>query len=207
MYDGDREIYASMVEKVDEGVGMILSALEKHGIADNSWVVLSSDNGGERYSDNSPLFHHKSTLWEGGIHVPCLMRWPAKLPAGKTTDQVAVTMDLSRSFLSAVGTKPPADFPWDGIDLLPILQNNQPELERTLCWRIDRTGRQQKAVRHGDWKYLQDGNVELLFNLKEDIGERRDESYRRPDVFADLKQRLAAWEADLAKSPTEFLVK
>jgi arylsulfatase A-like enzyme len=170
-------------------------------------VVLSSDNGGERFSDNSPLFHHKSTLWEGGIRVPCLMRWPAKLPQGKVTRQVGITMDLSATFAAIAGAKPPADRPFDGINLLPVLAGEQPEQPRTLYWRIDRTGRQQKAVRHGAWKYIQDGNVEMLFDLTHDIGERRDVSFQNPELFADLKRRLAAWEAELAKEPTEFLVK
>jgi len=207
MYDGDRRTYAAMVEKVDEGVGMILAELEKHDLAKNTLVVLSSDNGGERYSDNSPLFHHKSTLWEGGIRVPCLMRWPARLPQGKVTSQVGITMDLSATFAAIAGAAPPADRPLDGMNLLPVLTGEQPEMTRTLCWRIDRTGRQQKAVRDGSWKYIQDGNVEMLFDLAHDIGERRDVSFAHPDVIADLKARLAAWEADVDREPKEILVK
>jgi arylsulfatase A len=207
IYDGDRRTYAAMVEKVDEGVGMILAELTKHGLADNTLVVLSSDNGGERYSDNSPLFHHKSTLWEGGIRVPCLMRWPARLPQGKVTSQVGITMDLSATFAAIAGAAPVADRPLDGMNLLPVLTGEQPELSRTLCWRIDRTGRQQRAVRHGSWKYIQDSNVEMLFDLAHDIGERRDASFAHPDVFADLKGRLAAWEADVDREPKEILVK
>jgi arylsulfatase A-like enzyme len=90
---------------------------------------------------------------------------------------------------------------------MPILAGEQPEQPRTLCWRIDRTGRQQKAVRHGSWKYIQDGNVEMLFDLATDIGERRDVSFQNPETIADLKSRLAAWEAELAKDRPEFLVK
>jgi arylsulfatase A len=207
MYDGDRRTYAAMVEKVDEGVGMLLAELEEHALLDNTLFVLSSDNGGERYSDNTPLFHHKSTLWEGGIRVPCLMRWPAKLPQGKVTDQVGITMDLSATFAAVAGASVPADRPFDGTNLLPTLTGEKPEQARTLCWRIDRAGRQQKAVRHGSWKYIQDGNVELLFDLAADIGERRDLSFQHAQVFADLKRRLAEWEADLAQERTDFLVK
>jgi len=216
MYEGDRRTYAAMVEKVDEGVGMLLAELEKQGVADNTLFVLSSDNGGERYSDNSPLFHHKSTLWEGGIRVPCLMRWPARLPKGKVTSQVGITMDLSATFAAVAFGVPPSGGPlpakagtpnFDGINLLPILTGEQPEQTRTLAWRIDRTGRQQKAVRHGQWKYLQDGNVEMLFDLSTDIGERRDVFFQHPEIFADLKARLKAWEDEMAKEPTQFLVK
>ncbi|MBL9199993.1 MAG: sulfatase-like hydrolase/transferase [Opitutaceae bacterium] len=207
MYDGDRRIYAAMVEKVDEGLGLILAELERAGVLDNTLVVLSSDNGGERYSDNSPLSHKKSTLWEGGIRVPCLMRWPARLPRGVVTPQVAITMDLSATFAALAGAKPHPGRPWDGIDLVPILTGQRAPVERTLFWRIDRTGRQQKAVRHGPWKYLQDGNVEQLFDLAADIGERRDLYFQRPEIFADLKSRLAVWEAEMARETPEVLVK
>jgi arylsulfatase A-like enzyme len=207
MYDGDRATYAAMVEKIDDGIGMILAELEKHGILDNTLVVLSSDNGGERYSDNTPLFHHKSTLWEGGIRVPCLMRWPAKLPQGKVTGQVGITMDLSATFAAIAGAKPADDRPFDGINLIPILTGEQPAKERTLCWRINREGRQQKAVRHGKWKYIQDGNVEMLFDLGADVGERGDVFFQHPDIFATLKRELAGWEAEMAREKTDILVK
>jgi arylsulfatase A-like enzyme len=207
MYDGDRRIYAAMVEKVDEGVGMLLAELEKQGVLDNTLFVLSSDNGGERYSDNSPLFHHKSTLWEGGIRVPCLMRWPMKLPQGKVTSQVGITMDLSATFAAIAGATPSADRPFDGINLVPLLTGEMPEQLRTLYWRIDRSGRQQKAIRHGPWKYIQDSNVEMLFDLSRDISERRDVSFQNPEIFADLKRRLVAWEAEMDQEPRDILVK
>lgn len=207
MYDGDRQTYAAMVEKVDEGVGMLLAELEAQGRLDNTLIVFSSDNGGERYSDNSPLFHHKSTLWEGGIRVPCIMRWPARLPQNHVTSQVGITMDLTATFAAIAEVTPPADRPFDGISLLPVLTGQQPEQTRTLAWRIDRTGRQQKALRHGSWKYMQDGNVEMLFDLRTDVSERRDVAFQHADVFADLKQRLAKWEEDLAKEPADFLVR
>jgi arylsulfatase A-like enzyme len=207
MYDGDRPTYAAMVEKVDDGVGMVLAELEKHGILDNTLVVLSSDNGGERYSDNAPLFHHKSTLWEGGIRVPCLMRWPAKLPQGKVTGQVGITMDLSATFAAIAGAKPGEDRPFDGINLIPLLTGEQPAKERTLYWRINRETRQQKAVRRGKWKYIQDSNVEMLFDMSDDPGERRDVSFQHPDIFASLKRELAGWETEMAKERTDFLVK
>jgi arylsulfatase A-like enzyme len=207
MYDGSREIYAQMLEKVDEGVGLMLAELEKQGVLDNTLFVFSSDNGGERYSDNAPLFNHKQTLWEGGIRVPCLMRWPAKLPKGQTVKQPAITMDVTATFLAAAGVELPNDRPLDGINLLPILLGQQQQRERTFCWRVNRSNRQMKAVRHGDWKYVQDAAVEMLFNLKDDIGERRDLAFRQPQILADLKQRLKAWEDEMDSSPTTFVVR
>jgi arylsulfatase A len=207
MYDGSRQIYAQMLEKVDEGVGLLLAELEKQGIAGNTLFVLSSDNGGERYSDNSPLFNHKQTLWEGGIRVPCLMRWPAKFPQGQLIKQPAITMDLTATFLAAAGAALPTDRPLDGINLLPIILGQQPLQERTFCWRVNRSNRQMKAVRHGDWKYVQDAAVEMLFNLNDDIGERRDLAFRQPQILADLKARLQAWEDEMDRSPTTFWVR
>src|SRR5262249_40592255 len=136
-----------------------------------------------------------------------LMRWPAKLPKGKITPQVGITMDLTATFAAMAGAKPPVDRPFDGINLLPILTGEKSEEPRTLFWRIDKAGRKQKAVRHGNWKYIQDGNVEMLFDLAADISERRDRSYQHPQVFEELKRHLAGWEAEMAKERTDILVK
>ena len=135
------------------------------------------------------------------------MRWPAKLPRGKLVDQAAITMDLTATFLAAAGANPPASRQLDGINLLPILTGDEPSQERTFCWRVNRSTRQQKAIRHGDWKYIQDGGVDLLFNLKDDIGERRDLGYQNQSIIADLKARLKTWEEEMGRSPTTFLVR
>lgn len=206
-YEGTRRDYAQMLERIDQGIGQMLGALERQGVADNTLFIFSSDNGGERLSNNAPLFNHKMTLWEGGIRVPCLMRWPARLPKGKVVRQPAITMDLTATILAAAGAKPPAERPLDGIDLLPILTGAQPQVERTFFWRVDRTGRKQKAVRHGSWKYMQDDMVEMLFDLDKDISERTDLAYRQPEVLARLKKLLADWEGDLAQNPPPFVVR
>ena len=206
-YAGMRRDYVAMMERVDQGVGQLLEALERQGVADDTLFIFSSDNGGERLSNNAPLFSHKTTLWEGGIRVPCLMRWPARLPMGKVTRQPAITMDLTATILAAAGASPDPDRALDGIDLLPIVTGAQPERERTFFWRVERTGRRQKAVRHGSWKYMQDDMVEMLFNLEQDIAERTDLAYRHPDVVARLKTLLADWEAELARTPPPFVVR
>lgn len=208
MHEGKRADYKAMLEKVDEGAGMILAELEKAGIADNTLIVLSSDNGGERYSDNSPLFNHKTTLWEGGIRVPCVMRWPAKLPKGKVLTQAGIMMDLTATFLAVAGAKPPADYKPDGINLMPMLTGEKPEVERTFFWRVNRSNRVQSAVRSGKWKYVNDGNtMDMLFDLDADIGERRDLGYQYPEVLHDLKAKLKVWETEMDASDRDFLVK
>ena len=208
MHHGSRAISKAMVERIDLGVGQMLAELEKHGLTDNTLVVFSSDNGGERYSRNLPLFHHKATVWEGGIRVPCLMRWPAKLPKGKVTSQMAITMDLHTTFLAAAGVTTPAPKPLDGINLLPLLAADAKPIERSFFWRIDRSNRQQHAIRHGKWKYINDGNtMDLLFNLETDISEHTDLGYQHPDILQDLKTELKAWEAEMDASEREVWVR
>jgi len=206
-YAGTRADYARMVERVDRGVGEMLAALEKAGILDDTLLIFSSDNGGERLSDNRPLFNHKQSLWEGGIRVPCLVRWPHGLPQGLVTNQLAITMDLTATILGACGGVPDRDRPLDGIDLLPLLRGEQPPQTRTFYWRVARKDRYQMAVRSGRWKYVLDGALPLLFDLETDPGERTDLGYRHPEKLRELEALLAAWEAELAKSPPSVLVR
>ncbi|MBE7539253.1 MAG: sulfatase [Opitutaceae bacterium] len=208
MYHGTRADYAAMLERVDLGVGMILAELERQGLARNTLVVLSSDNGGERLSDNRPLFHHKATLWEGGIRVPCVLRWPEVLPAGRTIHQMGITMDLTATFLAAAGVRLPADYHPDGMDILPMLSGKAPESERTFFWRIDRSNRKQWAARKGKWKYLNDGNsMDLLFNLETDLGERRNLYYEHPEIVSDLKARLKVWQDEMDASDRDLIIR
>jgi arylsulfatase A-like enzyme len=203
---GTRKDYAAMLERLDSGVGKVLAALAKHGLTRDTLVIFTNDNGGERLSDNGPFFHHKTTLWEGGIRVPCLLRWPGRLPAGKVSRQPAISMDLTATVLAACSVRPPAGRKLDGIDLLPLLGGDRLR-ERTFFWRIGRPDRQQRAVRHGDWKYVRDGGMELLFNLAADPGERKDLAYRHPATVGQLRARLAAWEKEMAAEKPMFRVR
>jgi arylsulfatase A-like enzyme len=191
-----RADYAAMLERADQGVGRILAALEAAGAAKNTLVIFTNDNGGEWLSRNAPLFHRKDTLWEGGIRVPAIFRWPGRLPAGRTSGQAGITMDLTATILAATGTPRPADL--DGIDLLPVLAGERAAVERTLFWRIDAPPlRRQRAVRQGDWKLLVDGDDLLLYNLREDIGERDDRAMAHHDLVVRLHALLTAWERDV----------
>ena len=192
-----RQDYVRMLERADQGVGEILAALDQRGLTNNTLVVFTNDNGGEWLSRNAPLFHRKGTLWEGGIRVPLILRWPGELPSGKISGQVAITMDITASILAATGARPPANYRPDGIDLLPILRGKAPLLERRLFWRSARPNLQQRAVRFRQWKLLVDANQLLLFDLTVDPGERTDLAARRPDLVVTLKRLLTDWEADV----------
>jgi arylsulfatase A-like enzyme len=204
--DGTRQDYLHMLQRVDEGVGRMLDALDRHKIADNTLVIFTADNGGYKLSDNGPFFHHKTSLWEGGVRVPCLMRWPKVLPAGRDVSQPGITMDLTATVLAAAGADASKE-KLDGIDLLPILTGKRPETERTFCWRVDRTERKQKAVRHGKWKHIKDGMIDMLFDLDNDVGERRNVAFLHPEVLADLQRRLADWEAEVDRVPPAWRVR
>jgi len=192
-----RQDYVRMLERADQGVGEILAALDRGGLASNTLVIFTNDNGGEWLSRNGPLYHRKGTLWEGGIRVPLILRWPGQLPAAKTSAQVAMTFDLTASILAATRTPLPEGYHPDGIDLLPLLRGASPVVERRLFWRINRPVRQQQAVRSGRWKLLVDGGQYLLFDLDDDPGERTDLAARHPDIVVALKGALADWQKDV----------
>jgi arylsulfatase A-like enzyme len=190
-----RADYVTMVERVDAGVGRILAALDRLALRQRTIVIFTNDNGGEWLSNGGPLFHRKGSVWEGGIRVPALVRWPGHIPAGRVSHQVGATMDLTASILAVAGVAS-AGATLDGMNLLPILEGRTPEVERTLFWRVSGV-RQQQAVRSGRWKLVVDQARPLLFDLATDIGERTDVIRQHADVATRLQAALSAWQADV----------
>lgn len=196
-----RADYVQMLERADEGVGKILAALEQQGLARNTLVIFTNDNGGEWLSRNAPLFHRKGTVWEGGIRVPLIVRWPGELPAGKTSGQVALTMDVTASILAATGTRVPQSYRPDGIDFFPMLRGAVPIVERQVFWRTPASRpNQQWAMRSGRWKLMVDGTRTpqfFLYDLPADPGERNDLAAQRPDLVRSLWRLIQDWEKDV----------
>jgi arylsulfatase A-like enzyme len=192
---GSVQTYLTMVRQMDEGIGRVLAALDDNNAAHDTFVVFTSDNGGERFSDNWPLVGGKMDLLEGGIRVPYIARWPARLPKGKTTDRLAITMDWVATFLAAAGVAPHRDYPMDGIDLLGT------PAERNLYWRTK--FRDQKAMRSGTWKYLSIEGNEFLFDLARDSRERANMKTREPGRFQALKEAYGTWEASVPPIPAD----
>ena len=200
-YGGSPETYAGMMKALDEGVGSVLALLEELGYAKNTIVIFTSDNGGERFSDMGGLEGMKTTLWEGGIRVPAFVRWPGVIAAGRTTEQVATTLDWTATMLAAAGA--PLGNDLDGVDLMPHLRGNAPVSERTAFWRSTRWGLQH-AVRQGNWKYLRLGTEsalpsrpdtgELLFDLSKDPGEKENLAGKHPEVVDSLRILYTEWE-------------
>lgn len=194
-YDGgDMETYAGMVTSMDMNVGRILARLAELGMDDNTVVVFTSDNGGERFSFNWPFTGVKTELLEGGIRVPFIVKWPGLTSPGSTNDTPALSMDFLPTFLAGAGGAPHPDYPSDGIDLRPVLAG-QGMPERTLFWKF--WNKDQKAARRGRYKYLSIGGHEYLFDIIADPRERGNLKDRMPEKFTELKTAYNEWNSGM----------
>jgi len=207
-------VYAAMVESMDDAVGRVLKKLDDLKLSDNTLVIFTSDNGGLATTEggptgatfNGPLREGKGFLYEGGVRVPLIVKWPAKVKPG-VTDQVTCSIDFFNTIMEASGGKPtvPAT---DGVSLLPIFEGKK-LAERALYWHYphyaNQGGRPGGAIRVGDYKlieFYEDGRREL-FDVKKDISESRNLAADKPDVVKDLAAKLDAWRKDVgAKMPT-----
>ena len=195
---GSPEIYADMVKALDEGIGQILMALKEQGIEENTLVIFKNDNGGIDYSDMGGFTGSKGQLWEGGIRIPQCARWPGIIPARVKSNQVTITFDWSATILAAASVSLSADYPFDGIDLMPVMTGEVPVRKRTLFWRVFQR-LQQGAVRSGDWKYIQDKEGAHFFDLSMDPGEENNLASNNPDKFEELRSLYAEWEAEMLR--------
>ncbi len=191
---GDLETYGAIVKRMDFQVGRVLKALSEARLEDNTIVVFTSDNGGERFSDTWPFSGKKTHLLEGGIRVPSIVRWPEKLKAGAVSNDMVISMDWAPTLLQACGAQMHPDFPADGVDIFQ--RAGEPDLqERTLFWRYKNLS--QEACRSGRWKYLKILDNTFLFDVVADPLERANLKERHPDIFAELQRKYRAWNATM----------
>jgi arylsulfatase A-like enzyme len=186
---GSVAAYLEMIRAMDEGIGRLMRELD-----DDTVVVFTSDNGGERFSDSWPLVGGKMDLLEGGIRVPYIVRWRKR----QVIAQLAITMDWVATFLDAADVAPHPDFPLDGVSLL------KPHPRRELFWRMK--FRSQKAMRGGSWKWLSIEGDEFLFDLSRDQRERANLAKRQPGTLSELRKRYSDWEASLPPIPDDAKV-
>ena len=192
---GSQKTYQRMIENLDLQVGRVVEALHAGGIADNTIVIFTSDNGGERFADTWPFTGRKTELLEGGLRIPAIISWPAHIPMGRTTDQVAISMDWLPTLLAAAGTEPDPAYPLDGMNLLPLMTEGTTPVPRRLFWRYKANA--QHAVRNGDMKYLKILDNTFLFNVVEDPMERANLKHREPEVYSRLIADWSAWNATM----------
>jgi arylsulfatase A-like enzyme len=188
---GSRRTYAAMVQSLDANVGRVLHSLDAGGLAGNTIVVFTSDNGGERFSDTWPFSGMKTELLEGGLRVPSIVRWPVRIAAGSISEQVMATMDWLPTLLAAGGTSPDQAYPADGEDLGPILTGRAAPHPRKVYWRYHAGS--QRAIRDGNWKYLLIAGNEFLFDVVNDPRERANLRDRERDIFDRLKGDWEGW--------------
>jgi arylsulfatase A-like enzyme len=200
---GNIHSYRRMIHHMDEGIGQLVDALRKNGQLDNTLIVFTSDNGGERFSDNWPLVGGKMDLTEGGIRVPYIAHWPAGIPAGKVSPQHCLTMDWSATMLELGGAAAPVGHALDGVSLQTVMRGGQ-VFERPLFWRMNH--RSQRAYRSGDWKYLKVDEHEYLFNIPTDERERANRASREPQRLAQMRAAWEAWAAAMPGIPADATV-
>jgi len=200
---GSLQTYQRMISHMDEGIGWVLDALDRQGLADNTLVVFTSDNGGERFSNNWPLTGRKMDLLEGGIRVPLIARWPARWAGGKVCDLPNQTMDWTATMLDAARVPPHSGFPLDGVSLLPALSASPSPapFNRDLFWRMKH--REQAATVRGKWKYLRVDGHEYLFDLEADPAERANMASREPGYLADLRHAWNVWNEAIPPIPDD----
>ncbi len=201
---GNIHTYQKMIHHMDEGIGHIMEALEQHGLTEDTLIVFTSDNGGERFSDNWPLVGGKMDLTEGGIRVPWVVRWPKVVKPGTVSSQHCMTMDWSRTLLEAGGGEVHPDYPVDSVSLMPVLTGATESFERPLYWRMNY--RQQRALRLGDWKYLKVDEHEYLFNVVNDARERANQARNQPERLADMRQQWESWNDTIPPIPEDAVI-
>ena len=192
---GSQKTYELMIEDLDRQVGRVVDAVHANGIAENTIIIFTSDNGGERFAYTWPFTGRKTELLEGGLRIPAIISWPARIPQGRTTNQVGISMDWLPTLLAAAGEHPDPASPPDGIDLLPVIVGNAAPIDRKLFWRYK--GNAQRAVRNGDYKFLKILDNTFLFNVVEDPMERANLKERHRDVYDRLVTEWFAWNATM----------
>jgi arylsulfatase A len=213
--------FAAMVHSMDQAVGTVLSALDRNGIAENTLVVFTSDNGGltqrygkiEGFTDNAPLRRGKGSAFEGGVRVPTIVKWPGITSPGTTCDEPVIGMDFYPTLLEVAGVAGDKqhDQRLDGLSLVPLLREPSTTLSRdALYWHYPHYHAggdgPYSAIRARDWRlvHFYEDDSQVLFNLAADVGERHDMSASHPEVVARLRQQLDHWRADVnAQSPTQ----
>ena len=199
--DPQRNTYLAMLAIMDEGVGEILDTLDRLDLANETLVIFFSDNGGARgtTANNGALRSFKHSVYEGGLRVPFLLRWPGRIPAGTVSDEPVISIDAFSTILTAAGIDPPSKLQLDSRDILPALtgQLNRP-LHEALYWNwMDKDSDTGWAIRRGRWKLLADKGEMELYDLETDLGETRDLAANQPAILQELLADYKDWQSQI----------
>lgn len=193
--DPRRRAFLAMLTALDDGVGRIVDEIDRNGLAEDTLIIFTSDNGGPTWqttSSNGPLNGVKALLLEGGIRVPAIFRRPGELPAGGVLATPAIGQDIAATVLRTAGA--PGTEGLDGRDLIPFLEGSRAgPVHRALYWRALSQG----AAREGDWKILKADDAWFLFNLRTDPGERRNLASAEPERLTRMRQDWERWSSEM----------
>ena len=208
-------LYAGLLAELDASVGRIVAAVDAAGLAENTLILFLSDNGGIEHeqsgrivTSNHPLRGEKGTLYEGGVRIPAIARWPGTIPAGRESGTPAITHDIYPTLVELGRATLPTTQPQDGVSLAAHLRNPAATLARnTLYWHLPHYHHSTPAssLRRGDWKLIEffEGNVLELYNLAADPAEKNNLATREPARARELRDALAAWRTRVgARLPT-----
>jgi arylsulfatase A-like enzyme len=185
--------YAPLVTQLDDSVGEIMEQLKQLRIDQDTLCIFVSDNGGDAVANNGPLRGMKAQMWEGGLRVPMVARWPGHIQPNTVNREFATTLEFFPTFLAVAGEKPGPRPILDGYNLLPTLEGTVPSPRHECFYQF----RNDKAARVGRWKWVDSHLGGGLFNLDDDIGEQHDLSAKKPDMLATIKGRWEAWRKEM----------
>ncbi len=197
--DQRRKGYMAAVTCMDEAIGNILNLVDSLDLANNTLVIFFSDNGGSSIADNSPLTGKKGTMWEGGLRVPCMMKWPGKIAPGRITDNFISSLEIFPTILDITGIDKPDSLILDGFSIYPFLKGEK-ELEREeMYWDF----REESAARIGNWKWISSEKRKKnngFFDLSADIAERNDLSGKKPEELKMIQTSFRKWQKEMEKA-------
>jgi arylsulfatase A-like enzyme len=189
----EKALYPALITQMDEAIGKLWEELRKLGLEENTFIFFTSDNGAPGAGRNGVLRGRKAQMFEGGIRVPAIARWPGRIPEGKTITDFASTLELFPTFLAAAGAPAPGGVKLDGFNMLPVLEGKARSSRTEFFWQ--RQG--DKAARVGHWKWVESQAGSGLFDLSTDLPEKNDLSAQKPDVLKKLKERWLAWRKEM----------
>ena len=199
-----RGLYGDTLEEIDASTGRILETLKTQGIDDNTLVIYTSDNGPWKLNKGRggsahPLRGYKFSTYEGGMRVPCIMRWPGQIPAGQTCSEIASTIDLLPTFAELTGIQPPADRIIDGKSISTLIRNPQTSKSPHSAYFYCK-GQNLQAVRRGKWKLRIEKKVTQLFDLEADISESKNIAEQNPQLVDELSLLLKSYQQQIKEN-------
>lgn len=190
--------YKAAVTCMDDSIGTILEFLRDNDLEKNTLVIFLSDNGGSSNANNYPLRGHKASFFEGGVRVPCLIKWPDRIAPNSSNDDMLTTLEIFPTIMAATGIKVPDSLKLDGFDMLKNLMNKQDRsMREEMFWEL----RGDRAARVGKWKWISSSKGNGLYDLENDTGERNDLSKERPEILEMMVEKFENWQREMAAAP------